>query len=64
MVPYFPTLWVALLALRPLVGCSPSSDLPELAVKPDITQYHLGPGDRLEIKVLGADELNRTLTRF
>jgi len=47
MVPYFRFLWVALFALLPLVGCSPGSDLPELAVKPDITQYHLGPGDRL-----------------
>jgi len=51
-------LWVALFALLPLVVCSPGSDSPELAVKPDITQYHLGPGDRLEIKVFGADELN------
>jgi polysaccharide export outer membrane protein len=28
-----------------------------LAAKPDVSSYHLGPGDRLEIKVLGADEL-------
>ena len=44
MVLYFRTLWVALLALLPLASCSPGSDLPELAVKPDITQDHLGPG--------------------
>jgi polysaccharide export outer membrane protein len=41
-----------------LAGCSsPGSDLPLLPLKPDIASYHLGPGDRLEIKVLGADEL-------
>jgi len=38
-----------------LVGCSsPGSDLPTLPPKPDI---YLGAGDRLGIKVLGADEL-------
>ncbi len=40
-----------------LVGCSPGRDLPPLPAKPDMSQYHLGPGDRLGIKVLGADEL-------
>jgi polysaccharide export outer membrane protein len=41
-----------------LAGCSsPGSDLPVLSSKPDVSSYHLGPGDRLEIKVLGADEL-------
>lgn len=40
-----------------LAGCSPGSDLPLLTSKPDMSQYHLGPGDRLGIKVLGADEL-------
>ena len=24
---------------------------------PEVSSYHLGPGDRIEIKVLGADEL-------
>jgi len=55
MDPYLRILWVALIALFPAAGCSP--DLPELAGKPDVS-YHLGPGDRLEIRVLGADELN------
>ena len=49
--------WVALVAIFSLGACSPGSNLPELAVKPDVSAYHLGPGDRLEIKVLGADEL-------
>ena len=29
-----------------------------LAAKPEISAYRLGPGDRLQIRVLGADELN------
>ena len=57
MNPYFRILWEALIALFPLAGCSPGSDLPMLTIKPDVSSYHLGPGDRLEIKVLGADEL-------
>jgi polysaccharide export outer membrane protein len=36
--------------------CSPGSDLPLLPATPN-TSYRLGPGDRLAIKVLGADEL-------
>ena len=55
MDPYLRIVWVALIALFSAAGCSP--DLPELAGKPDVS-YHLGPGDRLEIRVLGADELN------
>jgi polysaccharide biosynthesis/export protein len=39
-------------------GCSPGGDLPVLAAKPEISAYRLGPGDRLQIRVLGADELN------
>jgi polysaccharide export outer membrane protein len=62
MNPYFCILWVALIALFLLAGCSPGSDLPEFAAKPDVSSYHLGPGDRLEIKVLGADELNGQYT--
>jgi polysaccharide biosynthesis/export protein len=58
MNPYFRIVWLALIALFPLAGCSPGSDLPVLGAKPDVSLYHLGPGDRLEIKVLGADELN------
>jgi polysaccharide biosynthesis/export protein len=55
---YVRIFWVALIALCPLAGCSPGSDLPELAAQSKMS-YHLGPGDRVEIKVLGADELNR-----
>ena len=58
MNPYVHIFWVALIALCPLAGCSPGSDLPELVAQPNISSYHLGPGDRVEIKVLGADELN------
>jgi polysaccharide biosynthesis/export protein len=58
---YFRILWGALIALFPLAGCSPGRDLPELAPKPDVS-YHLGPGDTLGIRVLGADELNGSYT--
>src|SRR5690348_14382774 len=58
MKPFIRIMWVTLIALLPVVGCSPGGDLPELTSKPDVSSYHLGPGDRLEIKVLGADELN------
>jgi polysaccharide biosynthesis/export protein len=58
MNPYVCILWTVLMLLLPLAGCSsPGSDLPLLPPKPDVSSYHLGPGDRLEIKVLGADEL-------
>jgi len=49
-------LWGALVAFSPLVGCSP--DLPELSPTANVSMYHLGPGDRVIIRVLGADELN------
>jgi len=42
--------------LLAFAGCSPSSGLPVLAAKPEA--YRLGPGDTLQIRVLGADELN------
>ena len=61
MNPYLRTLWIALISLFPLAGCSPGRDLPELVEKPDVS-YHLGPGDTLGIKVLGADELNSQYT--
>ena len=61
MNPYLRILWIALISLLPLAGCSPGRDLPELAEKPDVS-YHLGPGDTLGIKVLGADELNGQYT--
>jgi polysaccharide biosynthesis/export protein len=51
-------VWVPLMALFALAACSPGHNLPALSSKPDTLGYHLGPGDRLEIKVLGADELN------
>ena len=57
MNPYLRIAWVALIALFAVAGCSPGSGLPELAAKPDVS-YHLGPGDSLLIRVLGADELN------
>jgi polysaccharide export outer membrane protein len=58
MKPYIFIIWAVLLALSPLAGCSsPGSDLPMLPPHPDISSYHLGSGDRVGIKVLGADEL-------
>jgi polysaccharide biosynthesis/export protein len=50
-------VWLALAVFVPLTGCSPGSDLPMLPAQPDVSSYHLGPGDRVGIKVLGADEL-------
>jgi polysaccharide export outer membrane protein len=58
MNPFVRILWVVLIALFALVGCSPGSDLPELTAQSNVSSYHLGPGDRVEIKVLGADELH------
>jgi polysaccharide biosynthesis/export protein len=49
----------ALTFLLPLAGCSsPGSDLPPVPPPQDLSSYHLGPGDNLEIRVLGANELN------
>jgi polysaccharide export outer membrane protein len=51
-------IWAAFTILLPFAGCSsPGSDLPMLSPTPDLSSYHLGSGDRLDIKVLGADEL-------
>jgi polysaccharide export outer membrane protein len=50
-------IWAAPLVAIILGGCSQGSDLPKLPPKPDVSAYHLGPDDRLGIKVLGADEL-------
>jgi polysaccharide biosynthesis/export protein len=45
--------------LLPLAGCSsPGSDLPPVPPPQDLSSYHLGPGDNLDIRVLGANELN------
>jgi polysaccharide biosynthesis/export protein len=49
----------ALTVLLPLAGCSsPGSDLPPVPPAQDLSAYHLGPGDSLDIKVLGANELD------
>jgi polysaccharide export outer membrane protein len=51
-------VWMGLVIGLPLVGCSsPGSDLPPLPRTPNISSYQLGAGDRLTIRVLGADEL-------
>jgi polysaccharide biosynthesis/export protein len=55
-------LRVALMALLCLAGCSPGRNLPELPSRSVAGPYRLGPGDRLDIKVLGADELNGQYT--
>jgi polysaccharide export outer membrane protein len=48
----------ALMFSLPFLGaCSPGGDLPLLTETPNVSAYHMGPGDRLGIKVLGADEL-------
>src|SRR6266481_8946481 len=58
MLPFLRMLSVALMILFAPAGCSsPGSDLPTLAPKQAASSYHLGPGDRLETKVLGGDEL-------
>jgi protein involved in polysaccharide export with SLBB domain len=58
MKPYVGMVWAALMALLPMAGCSsPGAELPMLSSAPDASSYHLGPGDDLNIKVLGADEL-------
>jgi polysaccharide biosynthesis/export protein len=61
MKPYFGIACLALVALFSVVGCSPGRGLPELAANPDVS-YHLGPGDTLLVRVLGADELNGQYT--
>jgi polysaccharide biosynthesis/export protein len=52
MTSCLPTILVTLIVLVPLAACS---NLPTLPDKP--SSYHLGVGDELEIKVLGANEL-------
>jgi polysaccharide export outer membrane protein len=49
----------AMVVLLPLFGCSSQgSDLPPLdAARTDDTNYRLGPGDKLHIQVLGAEDL-------
>jgi protein involved in polysaccharide export with SLBB domain len=62
MKPYISIVWVTLIALFSLAACAPGANLPVLSSKPEVSSYHLGPGDRLAIKVLGADELNGQYT--
>jgi polysaccharide export outer membrane protein len=51
--------FAALAILLPLFGCaSPGSDLPPVPPAQNLSSYRLGPGDKLDIKVLGATELN------
>ena len=56
MTPFLRLVWLMLI-LSPVIGCSPGRNLPVLASKPDVP-YHFGPGDRIELRVLGATELN------
>jgi polysaccharide biosynthesis/export protein len=56
MTPFVRLVWLVLTFLL-LVGCSPGRNLPALSSKPDVP-YHFGPGDRIELRVLGANELN------
>jgi polysaccharide export outer membrane protein len=52
-------LLAALTILLPLAGCSsPGSDLAPVPPTKSLASYRLGAGDDLEIRVLGATELN------
>jgi protein involved in polysaccharide export with SLBB domain len=54
---YLPTVVMTLALVLALSACfSPGSDLP-VVPETSRTSYRLGPGDQLDIKVLGADEL-------
>lgn len=54
--------FAAMAILLPLAGCSsPGSDLPPVPPPTNLSSsYRLGAGDRLDIRVLGANELNGT----
>jgi len=55
---YARSVWTGLMIGLPFMACcSPGRDLPLLPPTRDTSSYQLGPGDRLVIKVLGADEL-------
>jgi polysaccharide export outer membrane protein len=61
MNPCARTAFAVLAMLLPLFGCaSPGSDLPPVPPAQNLSSYRLGPGDKLDIKVLGATELNGT----
>ena len=52
-------VFAALTILLPLAGCSsPGSDLPPVPPTQNLSSYRLGAGDNLDIRVLGANELN------
>lgn len=58
MTPCLRKVSILLAVAIPLVACSsPGSNLPELPSTSGVSTYRLGPGDQLDIKVLGADEL-------
>ena len=50
-----------IIGLPCLACCSPGGDLPPLPATANVS-YGLGPGDRIAIKVLGADELGGEYT--
>lgn len=51
--------WLAPILFLQLFACaSPGDGLPPLLPAMDLSSYHLGAGDELAIKVLGATELN------
>jgi len=54
----FRIILAAVAIVLPLVACSSGSSLPPLeSAKTDDTNYRLGPGDKLHIQVLGAEDL-------
>ncbi len=59
MVAGFRGTILACAALLPLLACSSGSNLPELTSNPQeaVSSYKLGPGDQLNIKVVGAEDL-------
>ena len=60
---YVRIVWAGLMiSLMFVACCSPGSDLPPLPPTPNIPSYQLGPGDRLAVRVLGADELSGEYT--
>src|SRR5438128_1684804 len=63
MKPFLRMIWTAVMVMLPLSACSSSgSDLPTLPSTPGSSSYRLGPGDQLDLKVLGGDELKGPYT--
>jgi polysaccharide export outer membrane protein len=54
---YWRIVLTVLAVVVPTACSSPGSDLPVLPMISTISSYRLGPGDQLDINVLGADEL-------